>query len=197
MARKTHKDIIEGWHPFTQEEIATYVSKGLWYNLTFGDILDRNAESIPDKIAVLDDTKEVTWRELRQGSDRLALHFKKIGLEYGDFIVLITPNVVEFFYILFGLARIGVIPVMCLPRHRKLEVSHMVKVHEAKGIIVPTGEKFDFVGMVEEFGSETPSLKHFFTLGGPSVENWWSLDQCLKEEIEKEEEYEKKEKAEL
>ncbi|MCJ7596277.1 MAG: AMP-binding protein [Desulfobacterales bacterium] len=186
MARKTHKDIIEGWYPFSQEEIDTYVSKGLWYNLTFGDILDRNAASIPDKTAVIDDTQEVTWRELRQRSDRLALHFKKIGLEYGDFVVLVIPNVVEFFYILFGLARIGVIPVMCLPRHRKLEVSHMVKVHEAKAIIVPTGEKFDFVGMVvKEVRSETPSLKYFFTLGGPPVENWLSLDQCLKEEIEK------------
>ncbi|MBU2498046.1 MAG: AMP-binding protein, partial [Proteobacteria bacterium] len=142
------------------------------------------AAAIPDKVAIIDDTQEVSYRELRQRSDRLALHFKKIGLEYGDFVVLITPNVVEFFSILFGLARIGVIPVMCLPRHRKLEVSHMVNLHKARAIIVPEGEKFDFVGMVNEFRSETPFLEFFFTLGGTPVENWFSLDRLLKEEIE-------------
>jgi 2,3-dihydroxybenzoate-AMP ligase len=185
MERKTHKDIIKGWYPFTQEEINTYVSRRIWRDQTFGDILDRNVASIPDKVAVIDDTKEVTWRELGQKADRLAVHFKKIGLEYGDFVVLITPNVVEFFYIVFGLARIGVIPVMCLPRHRKREVSHMVSLHEARAVIVPTGERFDFVGMVDEFRSEYPYLKYFFTVGGSAVEDWFSVEELLKEEIEK------------
>ncbi len=42
MERKTHKDIIKGWYPFSREEIDTYVSRGIWHNLTFGDILDKN-----------------------------------------------------------------------------------------------------------------------------------------------------------
>ncbi|UCG65258.1 MAG: AMP-binding protein [Deltaproteobacteria bacterium] len=185
MKRKTHKDIIKGWYPFSPEEIETYVSRGIWRNLTFGDILDRNVASIPDKVAVIDDTREVTWRELGKKVDRLALHFKKLGLEYGDFVVLITPNVVEFFYIVFGLARLGVVPVMCLPRHRKREVSHMVALHEAKAIIVPTGERFDFVDMVNEFRSEAPFLKFFFTVGGDGIEDWLSVEELLKQEIEK------------
>jgi 2,3-dihydroxybenzoate-AMP ligase len=185
MKRKTHKDIIKGWYPFSPEEIETYVSRGIWRNLTFGDILDRNLASIPDKVAGIDDTREVTWRELGKKVDRLALHFKKLGLEYGDFVVLITPNVVEFFYIVFGLARLGVVPVMCLPRHRKREVSHMVALHEAKAIIVPTGERFDFVDMVNEFRSEAPFLKFFFTVGGGGIKDWLSVEELLKQEIEK------------
>jgi 2,3-dihydroxybenzoate-AMP ligase len=185
MERKTHKDIIKGWYPFSREEIDTYVSRGIWHNLTFGDILDRNVASIPDKVAVIDDTSEVTWQELGRKSDRLAIHFKRLGLEYGDFVVLITPNVVEFFSILFGLARIGVIPVMCLPRHRKLEVSHMVSLHQARAIIVPAKERFDFVGMVNEFRSEAPFLRFFFTVGGNPVKDWYSVEELLKQEIEK------------
>lgn len=185
MERKFHRDIIEGWYPFSQDEINTYVSRGIWRNWTFGDILDRNADSIPDKVAVIDDAQKVTYGELRQKADRLAIHFKKFGLEYGDFVVLITPNVAEFFYILFGLARIGVIPVMCLPRHRKMEVSHMVALHQAKAIIVPSGEKFDFVGMVNEFRAEAPFLKRFFTVGGNPIKDWTSIEELLKEEIEK------------
>ena len=55
------------------------------------------------------------------------------------------------------MARIGVIPVMRLPRRRTREVSHMVSLHEAKAIVAPTGEKFDFVGMVRQICVEAPS----------------------------------------
>ena len=49
MRKKTHKEIIDGWHPFTNEEISTYVSKGFWRNLTVCDLLDRNAGILPLK----------------------------------------------------------------------------------------------------------------------------------------------------
>ncbi len=185
MERKSHREIVEGWHPFSQAEIDEYVSKGIWHNLTFGDILDRNVASVPDKVAIIDDTSSLTWRELKQRSSRLAIHFLKLGLQYGDFVVLVTPNVVEFYCLLFAFARIGVIPVMCLPRHRKLEISHLASLHRAKAIIVPTGEKFDYVGMVKEFRSEVPSLKRFFTVGGAPVNDWISVEKLLEEEIEK------------
>ncbi len=143
MNRLPHREAVKGWIPFSEQEINDYVSAGIWKNLTFGDILDRNVANIPDRVAVIDDTRSVTWREMGLKSDRLALQFKKLGLEHGDFVIVITPNVVEFYYLLFGLARIGVIPVMCLPRHRKQEVSHLTALHEAKAIVVPSGEKFD------------------------------------------------------
>jgi len=185
MVRKSHREIVEGWHPFSQAEIDEYVSKGIWHNLTFGDILDRNVASVPDKVAITDDTRSLTWQELKQRSSRLAIHFLKLGLQYGDFVVLVTPNVVEFYCLLFAFARIGVIPVMCLPRHRKLEISHLASLHGAKAIIVPTGEKFDYVGMVKEFCSEVPSLKGFFTVGGAPVKGWISAEKLLEEEVEK------------
>ncbi len=185
MANQRHRDIVKGWYPFPQEEIDEYVARGVWSNLTFGDILDRNISSIPDRIAFIDETKSITWRELGERSNRLAVHFKKLGLQNGDFAVVITPNIVDFFYILFGMARIGVIPVACLPRHRKLETSHMVALHEAKAIIVPTGERFDYVGMVNEFRAEAPTLKLFFTVGGKPEPGWTSIENLLTQEIEK------------
>lgn len=184
--KKTHKDTIKGWYPFSQEEIDTYLNRGIWHNMTFGDILERNATSIPDRVAVIDDCNEVKWKELDEKSRRLAVHFKRLGLEYGDFVVLITPNIVQFFFILFAFARIGVVPVLCLPRHRKREVSHMVKLHRARAIVVPSGEKFDFVGMVGEFRYEFPFLEMFFTVGGPPEKDWLSIEQLCEERIEEE-----------
>ncbi|MBI4334083.1 MAG: AMP-binding protein [Chloroflexi bacterium] len=182
---KKHRDIVKGWYPFSQQEINDYVSRGIWQNLTFDDVLGRTVASFPDKIAFIDDAKSATWREVGRKSDRLAIHFKKLGLESGDFAVLVSPNIVEFFYVLFGLAKIGVIPVMCLPRHRKLEVSHMVALHEAKAIFVPAGEKFDYLGMVNEFRREAPTLKLFLTIGGKPEKDWISIEGLLQSEIER------------
>lgn len=186
MRSVTHKDIIDGWHPFTQKEIDEYRSMGVWIDKTVCDLLDRNAEIVPDKLALADDTKQVTWKELKTRSERMAIHLSKLGVEYGDFFLLQMSNVVEFFYFFFGLNRIGAVPIMGLPRHRVLEVSHEIKLHKAKGICVNVGEKFDFVGMVEEIKDQHPYLKIFMAASGDAPEGWLSVENLLAQEIEKE-----------
>jgi non-ribosomal peptide synthetase component E (peptide arylation enzyme) len=115
----------------------------------------------------------------------MACHLKRLGVEYGDFFVLQMSNVVEFFYLFFGLNRIGAIPVMGLPRHRMLEVNHEVRLHKAKGICVMAGEKFDFVGMVEEIKSQHPYLKVLMVAGGEAPQGWLSVEELIQREIEK------------
>lgn len=185
MERKTHREIIDGWHPFAEEEIKTYVAKGFWHNMTVCDLLDRNAGVFPDKLALADDTKKVPWKALKTNADRLALHLKKLGVGYGDFFILQMSNVIEFFYFFFALNRIGAIPIMVLPRHRKLEVNHEIKLHRAKGICVMVGEKFDFVGLVEEIKDQHPYLDAFIVAGGEPPNGWLSVDALMKQEIEK------------
>jgi len=115
MQRRNHREIIYGWHPFTEEEINTYVSKGFWPNLTVCDLLDRNAGIFPNKLALADDTREVTWKELWTRANRMAFHLKRLGVEYGDFFVVQMSNVIEFFYFFFALNRIGAILLWLCP----------------------------------------------------------------------------------
>ena len=111
MSRRTHRKIIKGWHPFTNEEINRYVAKGFWRNLTVGDLLDRNASLFPKKLAITDEANEVTWKELQLKVDRMALHLKKLGIDYGDFFVLQMANIVEFYYLFFALNRLVLFPL--------------------------------------------------------------------------------------
>jgi 2,3-dihydroxybenzoate-AMP ligase len=181
----THKDIIDGWVPFTEDEVKRYVSKGFWHNLTTSDLLDRNAERFPHKLALADDQQELTWSEVKQKADRAAIWLHQAGVKYGDFFVLQTPNVVEFFYILFGLNRLGAIPIMCIPRHRKAEVNCEIGLHEARGIIVPIGEKFDYVMMVNEIKGDHPYLKIFLTVGGKAAPGWNAIKDIAEMDLEK------------
>jgi len=184
--KKTHRELIKGWHPFSEEECQRYIARGLWHNLTVLDLLDRNAEAFPNKPAIIDEKTEVTWKELQQHVNRLAIHLKRLGVEYGDFFVVDLMNTVEYAYFFFGLNRLGAIPVMCLPRHRRVEVEHEVKLHEAKGMVVPVGEKFDYAGMVDEIKGNLPHLKIFLTVGGEAPQGWTSVEGLMEEEVEKE-----------
>lgn len=184
--RKTHRDVIKGWHPFSRDEAERYVSLGLWPDLTVCDCLDRNAEIYPHKLAVADGVEEVTWRELRLRTNRLACHLLSLGVRYGDFFALQLPNVVGFMYMFFALNRIGAVPIMCLPRHRRLEIDHELRIHEARGICVPVGEKFDYVSMVEALRPEHPHAQVFLTTGGDAPAGWHSLEELIRVEIEKE-----------
>jgi len=186
MREKTHRDIISGWIPYTEEEIQRYVAKGYWPNLTVGEVLDRTAAKFPSKLAMVDDRGQVSWKELKERSERLALQLLRLGLNYGDFFALQLPNMIEFFYLYFAFNRIGVIPIMCLPRHRKREIDYELRLHEAKGICVPLGESFDYVQMIEEIRGDHPYLRLFLTVGGKPPEGWISLEELLEEEIEKE-----------
>ena len=80
MQKRTHKEIIDGWHPFTHEEIDSYVTKGFWHNLTVCDLLDRNAGISPHKLALADGMREVTWKELQTKANRMALHLCRLGV---------------------------------------------------------------------------------------------------------------------
>ena len=184
--RKTHKDIIKWWYPYTDEEIKRYVSKGFWHDMTVCDCLDRNVERFPDKLAVVDDTTGVTWKGLQEKTNRLAIQLRKLGVAYGDFFVLQMPNVVEFLYMYFALNRLGATPVMCLPRHRRLEIDHEIALHEAKGICVPReGGKFDFIGMVEEIRHNHPYLKTFLATREQPPKGWHSIEGLLEETVER------------
>ncbi|MBI4318645.1 MAG: AMP-binding protein [Chloroflexi bacterium] len=186
MPRKTHRDLIEGWHPYTLEECARYTAKGFWHKLTTCDLLDRNALVLPHKVAYADETKTVTWLEMQQRVNRMAHHFLRLGIQYADFVVLDLMNTVEAFYMVFGLNRIGAIPVMCLPRHRRAEVSHEARHHRVTGMVMPVGERFDYTGMVDEFRGEIPQAKVFLTVGGKAPEGWTAVEDLLGQEIEKE-----------
>jgi len=182
----THREIIDGWHPFTQEEINRYVSGGFWRNRTVCDLLRRNADVFPDKLAFADDAKEVTWKALYEKTNRMAMHLKRSGVQYGDFFVLQMVNVIEFFYLFLGLNRIGAVPVMCLPRHRKLEVNHEIGLHRARGICVMGADKFDFVQMVEQIKDAHPYLEVLIVAEEKAPQGWLSLDELLEQPIENE-----------
>ena len=74
-----------------------------------GDLLKRAARRFPDRIALTDGARRVTFTELERDANRFANYLVQRGLQPGDKISTICNNSVEFVKALFGIHRAGLI----------------------------------------------------------------------------------------
>jgi long-chain acyl-CoA synthetase len=77
--------------------------------VAIGDLLKRSATRFPDRVALTDGTRRVTYTELEQDANRFANYLVKRGLKPGEKISTICSNSVEFVKALFGIHRAGLV----------------------------------------------------------------------------------------
>ena len=68
--------------------------------------------------------------------------------------------------VVFALLRIGAIPVMALPGHRKVELTHLCAHSQAVALVVADQDKgFDHRELAREVLTEGPHTKHVVVAG--------------------------------
>ena len=77
--------------------------------VAIGDLLKRAARRFPDRIALTDGARRVTFTELERDANRFANYLVKRGLKPGEKISTICNNSVEFVKALFGIHRAGLV----------------------------------------------------------------------------------------
>jgi long-chain acyl-CoA synthetase len=77
--------------------------------VAIGDLLKRAAARFPDRIAVTDGERRVTFTELERDANRFANYLVARGLKPGAKISTICNNSVEFVKALFGIHRAGLV----------------------------------------------------------------------------------------
>ena len=109
---------------------------------------------------VTDGTKSLTFAELYDASQRLALGLHRKGLRPGDRVAAQLPNWVEFVVVAAALARIGVVMVPIMPIYRGDEVSHSAADAGIRMAIAPADFKgFDYVSMFDEIRASAETLE--------------------------------------
>lgn len=156
---------LEGVNPFPKEFIELYYKRKWWSGLTLGDMLDRTCDIYPEKEALVAGDIRLTYRELKEWTDKAALAFIELGIKKTDRVLVQLPNWAEFVYAYYGLYKIGAIPVMCIPRYSQREMEHFCEVTEAKAWIVPIRfEKINYIPMIESIRDSQPNLKNIFVV---------------------------------
>ena len=140
---------------YAPEQIADYYRTGQWTDENFSELLRQRSVSHGDKVFVTDGTHELTYAEIYNRSQQLALGLRRRGLTAGDRVAVQLPNWAAFVVIAAALTRIGAVMVPIMPLYRRDEVTHVVDDAAIRMAIAPVEFKgFDYLEMFEGIRGE-------------------------------------------
>jgi 2,3-dihydroxybenzoate-AMP ligase len=174
---------LEGVVPYPPEFVACYRAKGYWEDRTMVHFFDEIVAQYADRVAFIAGTERITYRQLAQNVERLALHLLELGVQPLDRFVMQLPNGAEFVYFYFALQKVGAIPVMAMSSHRYSEIDQFVGLSQAVGYAIPerSGD-FAFAELAERIQREHPSLHWVFVSGKATLPGSISLTERLQTE---------------
>ena len=144
---------------YSPQEIDHYYRAGLWSTETFHDLLVRRVEENPDKVFATDGTRSLTFRELFDAGQRLAVGLHRRGLRRGDTAAVQLPNWVEFIQVLTALSRLGVVMVPIMPIYRRDDVGYVLSNAGVRTVFTPAHfGKFGYLDMYLGLRREHPEL---------------------------------------
>jgi 2,3-dihydroxybenzoate-AMP ligase len=171
--------VLEGVVRFPPEFAARYRTKGYWEDRSLGATFAATFSKYADRVAIIDRDKCVTYGQLNERSERLALNLLDEGLKPLDRIVMQLPNVAEFAYLYFALQKIGCIPIMALPTHRFREMSQFVELSGAVACATPDKTKdFDYRDLLRRIREASKTLR-FGIILGETPEGFLSLKELV------------------
>ena len=177
--------MLDGFVPFPESFVKMYRDKGYWADKTLGDEFDEFVVRYADRIALSFKGEQVTYREMGEKVNRLALHFVDRGLKTYDRMIFQLPNEPEFIYCFYAAMKIGVIPIAALPAHQEAEISFFTKFTGARAHVVPSHYKsFSHQDMSKGIRGKEPTLEFTFVSGDEVKEGFISIKHLLKERIE-------------
>jgi long-chain acyl-CoA synthetase len=123
------------------------------------DFLDDSAEENPNKKAIIFYDKEITYKELKNLSDRFAFSLQKQGIHKGDRIVLLLPNCPQLLISFWGTLKAGAIPICLNPLYTGEELKYFFNDAEPRIVI-----SLDmFYEKVEEGAESTSHIEKIIT----------------------------------
>ncbi|MFJ8911678.1 (2,3-dihydroxybenzoyl)adenylate synthase [Amycolatopsis sp. NPDC102389] len=145
--------------PWPDEFARYYRDRGYWRDRTLGALLDDGARRWPSRTAVVDGDRRWSYAELHEKAARLACGLRARGIGHGDRVLVHLPNVAEFLSLVFALFRIGAVPVLALPAHRRTEIVHLTRLATPVAYVVASD--------LRDLAHAVPEIAHVFVVGEP------------------------------
>src|SRR5882672_3431870 len=114
--------------PFPTDLVAGYRAAGFHTDAIVPRLLQRNVNEFGSSVAVIDDTRPVTWAELADAATRVAGLLHAHGIGHGDVVVWQLPNWWEALAVAHGVWAAGAISVPVVPIYREHELAEIMRV---------------------------------------------------------------------
>jgi long-chain acyl-CoA synthetase len=123
--------------------------------------VEKWAASLPDAVALRFEGEAITYGELNRGANRVANGLQGMGVEKGDRVALMLPNIPEFVYAFVATLKLGAVAVPFNTLYKGGEILHILKDSGAKVVIALT----NFAPMINEIRPELPALEQVVLTG--------------------------------
>ncbi len=164
MADKLAKAVAKGANPHEVSEFS-YVhglSQEPLRGITVCDLLAETASRLPNNEALVSQHENVRWTyaDLDERVNETAAGLISLGLEPGDRIGLLAPNMAEWVVLQFATARAGLILVNVNPAYRLPELEFALnQVGVSALVTVASHKSSDYLSMLYELAPELEAFK--------------------------------------
>jgi long-chain acyl-CoA synthetase len=117
------------WHKSYAKEVPHSVD---YETITLPDALDRTAKAFPDNVALVMMGKNIPYRELNDSVNRFARALAALGIQKGDKVALLLPNIPQVVIASYAVFRLGAVVVMNNPLYTESELEHQLNDSESK-----------------------------------------------------------------
>ena len=151
--------MIQPPRPPRPEDAQRFRQNGWWKDLTFSEILEPRARQTPDREAMSDARRRITYGQLWAEVCRFAEFLRRQGVGRGDVVTLQLPNRIEFPVVFFSLELIGAVANKISADFRAVEVEYILKFSNSKAYVCAGEFKgFDYVDMIAGLRDRLPDL---------------------------------------
>ena len=151
--------MIEVPRPPSPQDIVKYRAKGWWKDQTFAQILETRGRETPDREAMSDARRRITYGQLWAEVQRFAEFLRRQGVQRGDVVTLQLPNRIEFPVVFFSLELIGAVANKISADFRAMEVEYILKFSRSKAYVCASQFKgFDYLMMIRDLRPRLPEL---------------------------------------
>ncbi|HVV36591.1 MAG TPA: fatty acid--CoA ligase [Acidimicrobiales bacterium] len=139
---------------------------------SLADIVRGHAKAVPDRAALVDDERTITYAELDARSNRFAQGIRSEGLGAQDRVAFLDKTGPEYFEAVFGTAKLNA--VLCAVNWRLAppEAAYVINDSQAKLLIVSE----EFLPMLDAIRGELTTIQKVLVLGNSpadeSYETW-------------------------
>jgi fatty-acyl-CoA synthase len=148
--------------------------------------LRRSAYIFPDKTAIVHGERRFSYREFAERANRLASHLRADGLQKGDRVAFLCPNIPPLLEAHFGIPAAGGVLVAINTRLSSQEIGYILQHSGASFLFVdaelaPLVAPLDLAGLqvikIADSGGEDDPYEQYLAGGSPAPVESWLADE--------------------
>ena len=120
------------WIGHYEKGVPEYID---YEQITLPAYLENSARRFPDRTALICEGFKVSYPRLNELTDRLAACLNALGIEKGDRVAILLPNLIHCVVSYYATLKIGAVAVMCNPEYTDRELLLQLRDSGARALI--------------------------------------------------------------